>query len=203
MTWTATPREASRRAAARPSLPLLPLPAMTTTRLPYAPPSMRSAAQATAEPARSINVSTGVVAAASISRICSGVTIGTMTRQRSYVASMAPVADRPPSSTCHRRVALPTTTRPSLAPTTTQRGDDLREASLGDDVSDRDQVAVGQREVPCAHSRARRQRRCGARDGEGRRARWRPSDPHLVEPERAQPDTECFHHRLPCGEARR
>ena len=59
----------------RPSLPLFPLPAITTTR-PYVPPSSRTAARATAAPARSTSTSTGSGAAASIARISSGVTTG-------------------------------------------------------------------------------------------------------------------------------
>ena len=79
-TVTCTPLTASLRAATRPSAPLLPGPATTTTRRPYEPPNMRNAAHATAEPARSINTFAGVlrVAVASMSRISSGVTIDNM-----------------------------------------------------------------------------------------------------------------------------
>ena len=65
-----------RAAAARPSLPLLPLPATTWTVRPYVPPSIRLAAHATAVPARPISTSTGSGAAASTAAISAGVTIG-------------------------------------------------------------------------------------------------------------------------------
>src|ERR687891_1903256 len=78
ITWTLTPRRSSRRAASRPSLPLLPLPATTTTRRPYEPPSMASARRASAAPARAISTSTGSGAAASTAAISSGVSTGSM-----------------------------------------------------------------------------------------------------------------------------
>ena len=60
---TPTPRARRRRAATTPSAPLLPLPHTTTTRRPYAPPSMRNACRATALPARSTSTASGVPAA--------------------------------------------------------------------------------------------------------------------------------------------
>ena len=88
-TATRTPRRCKRWAAARPSAPLLPLPASTVTRRPYPPPSMSSAVRANAAPARSISSSTGSGAAASMAAISSGVTMGIMD------ASGQP--DRPPA----------------------------------------------------------------------------------------------------------
>ena len=73
---TRTPRRRSRFAAARPSAPLLPFPASTTTRRPYPPPRSASAWCATAAPARSMSTSTGSGAAASTAAISSGVRIG-------------------------------------------------------------------------------------------------------------------------------
>src|SRR4030095_1042851 len=121
--------------AARPSLPLLPFPATTTMRWPYAPPSIRNAVHATAEPARSMSVSTGGAAGASIARISSGVTIGTMFAR---VAKVLAVVSRD-------------------------------QASLGDDVGDRDEVAVGQRQMPGRH--ARRLGELGRRSGDRERRR--------------------------------
>ena len=84
-TRTLIPRRRSRRAAARPSAPLLPGPASTTTRRPYRPPITSTAARATAAPARSISTSVGSGAAASISAIRAGVTTG-------IIAQLKPVA---------------------------------------------------------------------------------------------------------------
>src|SRR3954451_22355910 len=75
-TRTRTPRAANREAATLPSAPLLPFPAITTTRRPYVPPSRPTAAPATAAPARPMSNSTGSGARASTSAISAGVHTG-------------------------------------------------------------------------------------------------------------------------------
>ena len=77
-TRTETPRRRRRIAAERPSAPLFPDPATTTTRRPYPPPSRSRASRATAAPARSISTSTGSGAASSMAPISTGVTTGIM-----------------------------------------------------------------------------------------------------------------------------
>ena len=63
----------------RPSAPLLPFPATTVTRRPYAPPSTPSAWRATARPARSTSTDSGVpvaIACRSAAAISAGVSTG-------------------------------------------------------------------------------------------------------------------------------
>ena len=96
MTRTRTPRRRRRSAATRPSAPLLPLPATTTTRRPYAPPSSRRAARATAAPARSMSTSTGSGASASTAAISSAVRTGIMSMITIASADDVRVGDRHP-----------------------------------------------------------------------------------------------------------
>src|SRR6185437_6330436 len=77
-TVTRPPRRRRTAPATRPSAPLLPLPATTTTRWPYPDPSIRRAANATAVPARATRAawSTWASAAASAARISATVSTG-------------------------------------------------------------------------------------------------------------------------------
>src|SRR5205807_10611040 len=116
-----------RAAASRPSAPLLPFPATTATRRPYAPPSIATARRATAPPARCTSTSVGSGAAWSMAFISSGVTTG--------ITGAPPAAAARDRDRCHIG---------SLA--------DARSQSQCDRDRVGRPVGVGERELPAAHT---------------------------------------------------
>src|SRR5204863_9573447 len=155
----------------------------TTTRLPYPPPISRSAARATAAPARSMRTSTGSGAAASTAFISSAVRTGIISLARSS-PSLAPrslaaclPADGGPYFASHRRPGG----HPALR---------LARLSQRDDHGLSDRGGVGQRHLPASHTPGRGQCLRRARDAQLGGPALEPHHFDVVEAEGAQPDTQ-------------
>ena len=153
---TRTPRSASERAAARPSAPLLPLPAMTLTVRPYVPPSIWRAMPGDGRPGP-------------LDEHLDRLGRGRIDRRHLVRRDDRDHGPPPPRPVGVRRLTV---------------SDDRR--SLGDDHRHGDRAVVADRQVPAHDAAVDGQLPGPAGDDQPGRPGLLDLDPHLVEPERAE-----------------